>query len=136
MAELGFVCDGPNSYQLWLGGTPAQTRLAELYKERVKIKDLESEIEPLFRFWKASRKASESFGHFVSRVGFQVRSSCFCCFLLFFVLIRLFLALERKGGPSSAAAGSDWSFKSLEPLWFGILTLSCVLPGTARYTSS
>lgn len=37
MAELGFVGDGPNSYQLWLGGTPAQTRLAEPFKERMKI---------------------------------------------------------------------------------------------------
>lgn len=73
MAEIGFVCDGPNSYQLWLGGTHAQTRLAELYKERVKIKDLESEIEPLFRFWKNSRKDGEEFGHFVGRAGFQVR---------------------------------------------------------------
>ena len=37
MAELGFVGDGPNSYQLWLGGTPSQTRLAEAFKERMKI---------------------------------------------------------------------------------------------------
>lgn len=37
MAELGFVGDGPNSYQLWLGGTPSQTRLAEPFKERMKI---------------------------------------------------------------------------------------------------
>ena len=37
MAELGFVGDGPNSYQIWLGGTPAQTRLAEPFLERMKI---------------------------------------------------------------------------------------------------
>ena len=37
MAELGFVGDGPNSYQLWLGGTPNQTRLAEAYQDRVKL---------------------------------------------------------------------------------------------------
>lgn len=37
MAELGFVGDGPNSYQLWLGGTAAQTRLAEPYMERMKV---------------------------------------------------------------------------------------------------
>lgn len=37
MAELGFVGDGPNSYQIWLGGTPAQTRLAEPFLERVKV---------------------------------------------------------------------------------------------------
>lgn len=37
MAELGFVGDGPNSYQLWLGGTAAQTRLAEPFMERMKV---------------------------------------------------------------------------------------------------
>lgn len=37
MAELGFVGDGPNSYQLWLGGSPAQTRLAEPFMERMKV---------------------------------------------------------------------------------------------------
>lgn len=37
MAELGFVGDGPNSYQLWLGGTASQTRLAEPYMERMKV---------------------------------------------------------------------------------------------------
>ena len=37
MAELGFVADGPNSYQLWLGGTASQTRLAEPFMERMKV---------------------------------------------------------------------------------------------------
>lgn len=37
MAELGFVGDGPNSYQLWLGGTASQTRLAEPFMERMKV---------------------------------------------------------------------------------------------------
>ena len=37
MAELGFVGDGPNSYQLWLGGSPNQTRLAEAFQDRVKL---------------------------------------------------------------------------------------------------
>ena len=40
MAELGFVGDGPNSYQFWLGGSPNQTRLAEVYQDRVKIQVL------------------------------------------------------------------------------------------------
>ena len=37
MAELGLVADGANSYQIWLGGCPAQTRLAETYADRVKM---------------------------------------------------------------------------------------------------
>ena len=47
MAELGFVGDGPNSYQVWLGGSSNQTRLAEVYQERVKIQDLEKVLEPV-----------------------------------------------------------------------------------------
>ena len=37
MAELGLVGDGPNSYQLYLGGSANQTRLAEVYMERMKM---------------------------------------------------------------------------------------------------
>ena len=69
MAELGFVGDGPNSYQVWLGGNRAQTAMAQEYKERVKVKDLEAELEPLFAFWKGGRREGEGFGYFVQRVG-------------------------------------------------------------------
>lgn len=37
MAELGLVGDGANSYQVWLGGAANQSRLAEVYQDRVKI---------------------------------------------------------------------------------------------------
>lgn len=37
MAEVAFVGDGPNSYQLWLGGSPNQTRLAKPFEDRVKV---------------------------------------------------------------------------------------------------
>ena len=37
MAELGFVGDGPNSYQLWLGGTATHTRIAEPFMDRMKV---------------------------------------------------------------------------------------------------
>merc|ERR1711933_112208 len=48
MAEIGFVGDGPNSYQIWLGGAPNHSRLAE----------------PLFYFFKTRKQPSESFGDF------------------------------------------------------------------------
>lgn len=51
MAEMGFVGDAPNSYQLWLGGSPNQTRLAETFMDRMKIQDLERTIEPAFAMW-------------------------------------------------------------------------------------
>lgn len=69
MAELGFVGDGPNSYQLWLGGNPGQTAMAQEYKMKVKVRDLENELEPLFVFWRNRRREGEGFGYFVSRVG-------------------------------------------------------------------
>lgn len=37
MGEIGLVGDGANSYQVWLGGNPSQTRLAEPFLERMKI---------------------------------------------------------------------------------------------------
>ncbi|KAJ8751218.1 hypothetical protein K2173_016399 [Erythroxylum novogranatense] len=71
MAELGFVGDGPNSYQIWLGGTPNQTALAKSFMNKVKIQDLEKVLEPLFFYWKQKRQSKESFGEFTTRVGFE-----------------------------------------------------------------
>ncbi|KAG2498567.1 hypothetical protein HYH03_003318 [Edaphochlamys debaryana] len=69
MAELGFVGDGPNSYQIYLGGNANQTRLAELYADRVKVKDLETFLEPIFAAYKDGRRPKEVFGDWVARVG-------------------------------------------------------------------
>jgi len=71
MAELGFVGDGPSSYQIWLGGTSNLTTLAEAYADRVKVADLETFFEPLFYFYKARREADEGFGAFANRMGFD-----------------------------------------------------------------
>ncbi|EEF48898.1 sulfite reductase [ferredoxin], chloroplastic [Ricinus communis] len=71
MAELGFVGDGPNSYQIWLGGTPNQTALARSFMNKVKIQDLEKVLEPLFYNWKRKRQSKESFGDFTNRMGFE-----------------------------------------------------------------
>ena len=71
MAELGFVGSAPESYQLWLGGSPNQTRLAKPYMQKMKIQDLELTLEPMFAFFKKDRQAKESFGDFCDRVGFD-----------------------------------------------------------------
>ncbi|KAK9673640.1 hypothetical protein RND81_12G180600 [Saponaria officinalis] len=71
MAELGLVGDGPNSYQIWLGGTPNQSSLAKTFLNKVKIQELEKVLEPLFYHWRTHRKAKESFGDFSNRVGFE-----------------------------------------------------------------
>ncbi|KAF3452526.1 hypothetical protein FNV43_RR02959 [Rhamnella rubrinervis] len=71
MAELGLVGDGPNSYQIWLGGTPNQTSLARSFMNKVKVQDLEKVFEPLFYHWKRKRQSKESFGDFTNRMGFE-----------------------------------------------------------------
>ncbi|MCV3214091.1 sulfite reductase, ferredoxin dependent [Plectonema radiosum NIES-515] len=71
MAELGFVGSAPESYQVWLGGSPDQTRLALPYMERLHHNDIETQLEPIFVFFKQSGKSGESFGDFCDRVGFD-----------------------------------------------------------------
>jgi sulfite reductase (ferredoxin) len=71
MAELGFVGSAPESYQIWLGGSPDQTRLAKPIEEKVPVNDLEAFLEPIFVFFKQKRQASESFGDFCHRVGLE-----------------------------------------------------------------
>ncbi|XP_027353970.1 sulfite reductase [ferredoxin], chloroplastic isoform X1 [Abrus precatorius] len=70
MAELGLVGDGPNSYQIWLGGNTKQTSLARSFMDKVKVLDLEKVLEPLFYYWKQKRQSKESFGDFTNRMGF------------------------------------------------------------------
>ena len=72
MAELGFVGKTPDSYQLWLGGSPNQTRLATPYLEKAETAKLEEILEPLFVYFRQARlkgKKPESFGDFCDRIG-------------------------------------------------------------------
>ncbi|MEQ9235376.1 sulfite reductase, ferredoxin dependent [Coleofasciculus sp. E2-BRE-01] len=71
MAELGFVGSAPGKYQVWLGGSPDQTRLAQAYIEKLPIEELESFLEPMFIQFKQQRELGESFGDFCDRVGFD-----------------------------------------------------------------
>ncbi|MEM8603963.1 MAG: sulfite reductase, ferredoxin dependent [Cyanobacteria bacterium P01_H01_bin.121] len=71
MAELALVGSGANLYQLWLGGSPNQTRIAQPYMQRLPIDELEQTLEPMLVFFKQARQAGESFGDFCDRVGFE-----------------------------------------------------------------
>ncbi len=71
LAELGFVGNGPNQYQLWLGAAPNQTRLSQVYLEKMNADDLETTLEPIFVFFKKRRKKGETFGNFCNRMGFD-----------------------------------------------------------------
>jgi sulfite reductase (ferredoxin) len=70
MAELGFVGSAPESYQVWLGGSPNQTRLAQPYVDKLHHNDIESFLEPIFVYFKNFREYDESFGDFCHRLGF------------------------------------------------------------------
>lgn len=70
MAELAFVGDGKNSYQLYIGGSPVLTRVGYPFKDRCKVATMENELEPLFAMWRDQRNSPvEAFGDFVSRIG-------------------------------------------------------------------
>lgn len=72
MAELALVGDGPEMYQIWLGGSPDLTRLAFVYRNKVKWADMDSALEPLLAYWKQQRSHSdEAFGDFCTRIGSQ-----------------------------------------------------------------
>ncbi|NJK29188.1 MAG: sulfite reductase, ferredoxin dependent [Acaryochloris sp. SU_5_25] len=73
MAELGLVGIKPGCYQLWLGGSPDQTRLARTFMEVMDVQDLEATLEPLLVLFKKNRhqgQTAESFGDFCDRIGF------------------------------------------------------------------
>ncbi|MDV3348769.1 sulfite reductase, ferredoxin dependent [Leptothoe sp. LEGE 181152] len=69
LAELGLVGKGPGSYQVWLGGTPDGTALAQPYGPSLQIENLETFLEPIFRYFQANRKPGERFGPFCNRIG-------------------------------------------------------------------
>ncbi len=74
LAEVGFVGQAPDAYQLWLGADPNQTRLAEPYLDRMAAENLEATLEPLLVYFKQEqqrRAEPESFGDFCHRVGFD-----------------------------------------------------------------
>ena len=61
--------DGPNSYQVWLGGSPALTRVAYTYADKVKMDTMEAFFTPLFQTYKKDRQAGEAFGDWAWRLG-------------------------------------------------------------------
>jgi len=69
MAELAFVGDGPNSYQIWLGGSPVLTRTAFPYVAKMKDADLEATMEPILAMFIQQKQEFEAFGDFCHRVG-------------------------------------------------------------------
>jgi len=75
MAELAFVGDGPNSYQIWLGGSPVLTRTAFPYMAKMKDDKLEETLEPVLAMFIQQRQEFEAFGDFCHRVGAEAIES-------------------------------------------------------------
>jgi sulfite reductase (ferredoxin) len=71
LAEVGFVGIVPETYQVWLAGCPAQTRLAQVYTDKMHIEDLETFFTPILTYFKQDRKPGEGFGDFCDRVGLE-----------------------------------------------------------------
>ena len=58
--------------QVWLGGDKNQTRLAQQYQDKVKVRDLDSFLDSLFFAYAEGRSStSEAFGDWVNRLGLQ-----------------------------------------------------------------
>jgi sulfite reductase beta subunit-like hemoprotein len=55
MAELALVGQGPDQYQVWVGGSPVGTRVASVLCDKMKLADLEKTVEPMLRAWKDQR---------------------------------------------------------------------------------
>lgn len=75
MAELAFVGDGPNSYQIWLGGSPVLTRTAFPYIAKMQDEDLEVTVEKILGMFIEQRQEFEAFGDFCHRVGAEAIES-------------------------------------------------------------
>jgi len=71
MAELSWVGQGPDLYQVWLGGSSQlDGRTGFKYKDKVKESEMEAEIEPILYMWKTQRTSqAERLGDFLNRVG-------------------------------------------------------------------
>jgi sulfite reductase (ferredoxin) len=71
MAEVAFVGQGPNKYQVWLGGSPDQDgRTGWQWIDKMEASKMEEVLEPVFYMYKTQRNgADEAFGDFANRVG-------------------------------------------------------------------
>lgn len=100
LAELAFVGTGPGMYQMWLGASPNQDRLAKVYVEKMHVDTLEATLEPVFAFFKQARQAGEGLGDFCDRVGVEALQT----FAATYQPGDLATVLEPAAGGSSAAA--------------------------------
>lgn len=68
MAEIAFVGRAPNKYQIYVGGNESSTRLNRLYKENMKLEELEDVLRPVLTRYASERNNGERFGDWAARV--------------------------------------------------------------------
>ncbi len=71
LAEVGVVGRTKSTYDVYVGGGPSGTRLASIYREKVKLEDIPEVLSPLLDRWASEGEPDEAFGDFVVRVGAQ-----------------------------------------------------------------
>ncbi|HSN02620.1 MAG TPA: NADPH-dependent assimilatory sulfite reductase hemoprotein subunit, partial [Acidimicrobiales bacterium] len=69
VAEIGVVGRTKSTYDVLIGGGPRGDRLARVYREKVKLDDIDETLRPLIEAWAAGAEPGESFGDFVTRKG-------------------------------------------------------------------
>lgn len=62
-AELALVGQGPEQYQVWVGGSPVGTRIASVLTDKMKLSDLEATVGPLLAAWKNERDGPTEVRH-------------------------------------------------------------------------
>jgi sulfite reductase (ferredoxin) len=70
-AEIGIVGMSVDLYTIYLGGSPLNTRLAQVYKHGIKSADVGATIRPVLASYAQHRALGESFGDFVARHGWE-----------------------------------------------------------------
>lgn len=68
-AEIGLIGRFKNKYNIYVGGSPQGTRLAQLYAEAADPRDLIREIARLIDVYRVHRHPQEHFGDFCHRIG-------------------------------------------------------------------
>lgn len=68
-AEIGIIGRSLGLYNLYVGGSPAGTRLARLYRAGVKAAELPDVLGQLLERWRAEGDVNEPFGDWATRVG-------------------------------------------------------------------
>lgn len=71
VADIGLVGRSLDKYTIFLGGSPAGTRLGKVYKDLVSYEELIDEIRPLFEHFRENRRQDEPFSDFWNRTGIE-----------------------------------------------------------------